>query len=73
MHFVRYCSKRKLNEKWLEAKVNLVQINNKKFKKKLDILVISSLRSTSTRLSPKDFEKGRALVQLYNDNNNNCS
>ena len=26
MYFVRYCNKRKLDENWLEAKVNVVQI-----------------------------------------------
>ena len=62
IYLVRYCNKRKLNKKWLEAKVNLSKI------KKLDILVISSLRSTSTGLSPKNFEKRAHPTKKFHEN-----
>ena len=51
IYFVRYCNKRSSTENWLEAKVNVVQIQ------KNDIVVLSSLRSISTGLCLKNFEK----------------
>ena len=56
IYFVRYCNRQNSTENRLETKVNVVQIQ------KLDILVLSLLRSIKQDCASKTFKKGRTLL-----------